>query len=105
MAAEVETRLESQDAATPSKKPRFQWMAAYELTFFQSLIDSIHDGLRLDSSLKPEAWSPSMTICEEFFEAKACLCVQADHQCDKGDEMGFLVLLHHQNWEVATIER
>jgi hypothetical protein len=55
MAAEVQNRLESQDAAA-SKKQRFQWLAAYELTF-QSLVDSIHDGLRADSSLKQEAWN------------------------------------------------
>jgi hypothetical protein len=68
MVAEVETRLESQDAATLSKKPRFQWMAAYELTFFQSLIDSIHDGLRADSSLKLEAWSRATKALQDAHE-------------------------------------
>ena len=58
MAAEVQTPLESQDAATaPARRQRFQWLPAYELTFFQSLVDSINDGLRADSSLKQEAWN------------------------------------------------
>jgi hypothetical protein len=45
--------------------PRFQWLEAYELTFFQSLVDSIHDGLRPESLLKPEAWRRAMKALQD----------------------------------------
>jgi Myb/SANT-like DNA-binding protein len=48
--------------------PRFQWLEAYELTFFQSLLDSIRDGLRADSSLKPEAWRRAIDALRDTHE-------------------------------------
>ena len=48
--------------------PRFQWVEAYELTFFQSLVDSIHDGLRPESLLKPEAWRRAMKALQDTHE-------------------------------------
>ena len=36
--------------------PRFTWTAAYEVTFFQSLCESVQMGLREGMTFKPEAW-------------------------------------------------
>jgi hypothetical protein len=38
------------------RNPRFSWTSQYEATFFQSLVESVHLGLRDGSTFKSEAW-------------------------------------------------
>ncbi|CAK7204687.1 hypothetical protein SEUCBS139899_007446 [Sporothrix eucalyptigena] len=47
------------------KKPRFSWTPAYETTFFQSLCQSVHLGLRENMSFKPEAWNRALAMLRE----------------------------------------
>ncbi|CCC12679.1 unnamed protein product [Sordaria macrospora k-hell] len=49
-------------ALAPGKHrgPRFSWNTAYETTFFTSLCESVHLGLREGNTFKPEAWDRAL---------------------------------------------
>lgn len=49
-------------ALAPGKHrgPRFSWNSAYETTFFTSLCESVHLGLREGNTFKPEAWDRAL---------------------------------------------
>ncbi|KAK2606018.1 hypothetical protein QQS21_003536 [Conoideocrella luteorostrata] len=51
------------------RAPRFSWTPAYETTFFRSLCDSVHLGLRENSSFKAEAWERAAQALQESHNA------------------------------------
>jgi hypothetical protein len=51
--------------------PRFTWNPQYEATFFHSLCESVHLGLRDGSTFKPEAWERATQALIEKHNAYA----------------------------------
>lgn len=64
------------------RAPRFSWTPAYETTFFQSLCDSVHLGLRENSSFKAEAWERAAQALKDShgaYPAKSHLINKSDN--------------------------
>ena len=70
------------DALLPwQKKPRFSWTPQFEETFFQSLCQSVHMGLRENMSFKAEAWNRALAALRDqgAFPTKAHLINKTDN--------------------------
>ncbi|KAH6668084.1 Myb/SANT-like DNA-binding domain-containing protein [Plectosphaerella plurivora] len=64
------------------RAPRFSWTPAYEATFFRSLCESVHRGLRENHSFKGEAWDHAATALREkhgAFPTKSHLVNKSDN--------------------------
>lgn len=64
------------------RAPRFSWTPAYEATFFRSLCESVHLGLRENSSFKAEAWERAAVALQEShgaYPAKSHLINKSDN--------------------------
>ncbi|KJZ78682.1 hypothetical protein HIM_02073 [Hirsutella minnesotensis 3608] len=64
------------------RAPRFSWTPAYEATFFRSLCDSVHLGLRENSSFKAEAWERAAQALQgshRAYPAKSHLINKSDN--------------------------
>ena len=64
------------------RAPRFSWTPAYETTFFRSLCDSVHLGLRENSSFKAEAWERAAQALQDThgaYPAKSHLINKSDN--------------------------
>jgi Myb/SANT-like DNA-binding protein len=59
------TLTASGSAERDKRAPRFSWTPAYEATFFRSLCESVHRGLRENHSFKSEAWDHAATALRE----------------------------------------
>lgn len=61
--------------------PRFSWTPAYEATFFRSLCESVHLGLREGSTFKQEAWERAISCLIKHHNAFA----HKNHLINKSD--------------------
>lgn len=64
------------------RAPRFSWTPAYEATFFRSLCESVHRGLRENHSFKSEAWDHAANALREkhgAFPTKSHLVNKSDN--------------------------
>lgn len=64
------------------RAPRFSWTPAYETTFFRSLCESVHLGLRENSSFKAEAWeraAAALQATHGAYPAKSHLINKSDN--------------------------
>lgn len=86
--SEDDIDLAGQDAQGPGRvdrdrrAPRFSWTPAYETTFFRSLCESVHLGMRENSSFKAEAWERAAQALQEHhgaYPAKSHLINKSDN--------------------------